>query len=215
MVQKTVPPGMNTKDRKKFIRRVTNCGSQLPEGWDKPGFTYWEIDYPKTGPDLEQLQKKFNSGPKDMKADAPRPAPAKGSETEASEAHLMVLSKEEASAAEGAILKIMDRQGKEIPSPLDIQKAVSKYPAFSKKFGVGYEQMLSWHPKDVAEFLKSSPKAGFHWLLEVQAQWAVARQELADLKAKDKPVASGQPPIIPEAPVEEAKKTGTGGWNTW
>lgn len=219
----TMPPGMNQKDQKKFVRRVTNCGSELPEGWDKPGWRYWVAEYPKAAipKDADTLmaasmrQAQQN---KDMRdPNGPRPVPGSGHESEAAEVSALVLTKEEASAAETTIIKIMDRQGKEIPSPLEIQKAVSKYPAFSKKFGVDHDRMLSWLPKDIEEFAKTNPKAFFHWHLEASINWQLVRQELAELKAKDKAVVTPTDVhvLAKEELKPEEKKTGTNGWATW
>jgi hypothetical protein len=214
-----VPKGLSNKDRKAYIRRMTNCGSVLPEGYDKPDFMVWVVDYPKPARDLKELAEKMQvpapitqQKPKDMRGDAPRPAPTKGSETQAAEASAMILSADEKSRAESSILKIMDRQGKTIPSPLEIQKAVAKYPVFTKQMGVDLARVRQWMPEDLISFSKDNGKAFCHLLFEafgkineLETQLAVATSGPSDTKVEDT--------IVTTQPEPEKKVANAGGWS--
>ena len=59
----------------------------------------------------------------------------------------------------------MDRQGKEVPNPLEAQKREAKYPTFSSKFGLKIEQTHTWDARDLKLL---SPKALFHYALELR-----------------------------------------------
>ncbi len=215
-----IPDNMSKQDRKNFIRRVTNCGKDLPKNWDSPDFLYWKVEYPaqaKTLPELKDQLIADQNRPKDMRdANGPRPAPSKGSEV-VSEANSLVLTAEEKTQAEETILKIMDRQGKEIPSPLDIQKLEAKYPKFSGNFGIKLEETDSWLPVDIEAFARKHGKQFFHLFLETRREKIALAEKIATMKPGDvevnvtgqKPVASGQPPI-----TEPLKKAAGGwGWN--
>lgn len=213
---KTIPFSMNKKDRKSLIRRVTNCGPDLPAGWDKPDFKYWEVAYvkaPRNLPELAEQMKK--EGPKDMRSSAgPKPLTVIGEVT------AMVLSAEEKSEAESTILKIMDRQGKAIPSPLEILKAEQPYPKFSTQFGLKSDSIDSWLPVDVEAFAKANGKAFFHSWIEQRREKLLLREQLQAVTSKTsgktedvevsvtgKPVATGEPAI-----TEPLKKASGWGW---
>lgn len=196
---KEVPRNLSKKDRKSFIRRVTGCGNNLPDGWEKLDFKYWEVSYPSAAKELRGLQEKFNTQPKDMRQPEPKPSPTKGSEV-ITEANAMVLTSEEKSAAETAMLKIMDRSGKKIPDPAEIQKMEEKYPTFTKQFGVTLEQIESWTPRDIEVFAKENGKAFFHMFLEVRRACIAAKPAKVETPVEEK--------------IEEPKKANSN-WSSW
>lgn len=217
-----VPNNMSKKDRKSYIRRMTNCGSVLPEGYDRPDFKVWVVDYPKPARDLRELADKMQvpgpigqqQQPKDMRdPNGPRPAPAKGSETTAAEASAMILSVDEKSRAESSILKIMDRQGKTIPSPLEIQKAVAKYPRFTKTMGVDLARVRQWLPEDLIAFSKENGKAFCHLMFEAFSKISELETQLATTNTGTAPKA--EEPATVSQPEPEPKKTGTGWSSGW
>lgn len=201
-----LPKGLSHKDRKAMVRRVTGCGNNLPDGYDQPGWKYWVVDYPQKAQTLEALKAKMDDGPKDMRSSKPP-------KIVVADVNSFVLSAEEKSAVESTLLKTMDRQGKEIPNPLDIQKMETKYTTFTKQFGVTSDQIDTWLPADVEAFAKEHGKAFFHLFLETRREKIDAKAALAAINGKfgSGPVAPGQPPIIPPEP----KVANAGGWSTW
>lgn len=209
-VWKTIPRGMSKDQRKKLIRRVTNCGNDLPENWNSDEFTYFETEYeraPRTQIEdaMISAQVRKDQTPKDMRSNvAPRLV------TEAGD---MVLSAEEKSEAESFMLKTMDRGGKEIPNPLDIQKALSKTTSFTKQFGISLDVTKKWLPEDIVAFSKANPKAFTHLYVETVLKLIETEEALAAIGNKhvdSKPVASGTPAI-----TEPLKKVANSGWNQW
>lgn len=221
-VWKTLSPGLSTKDRKAVVRRVTNCGSILPEGFDKPGWTYLEIQYPSRARDLPDLKEKLEQQQRDKPvADAGTKlsggptagmSPTRGSEV-VHEANIMVLTAEELSAAETSLLKIMDRQGKEIPPALELQKLETKYPKFTGKFGMTLGQINNSLPEDVAGFFKENGKASFHLYLETRGALREAEAALAAIG--DNHTKGVETLVIAKDELKPEKKTGTGGWGNW
>jgi hypothetical protein len=157
-----IPKGLSKDQRKKMIRRVTNCGSVLPDKWNEDPFYYFEAEYAR---DEQLAALAAQNGPKDMRNN--QPAPSSGHEVRElrEETAIFMMSKDELSETEEAILKIMDRQGKEVPNPLEAQKREAKYPKFSDKFGLKIEQTHTWDARDLKLL---SPKALFHYALELR-----------------------------------------------
>lgn len=60
----------------------------------------------------------------------------------ASNDYLPVLSKEEKEKAMGHVASYLDIKSEKRPSPLEIQKLESKWPAFSSEIGVNFEELL-------------------------------------------------------------------------
>lgn len=209
-----LPKGLSQKDRKAFVRRVTGCGSILPEGFDKPGWKYWVTEYQLRARDLPELKDQLESvlkqngydQPKDMRAAGPRPSPSRGSEV-ITEANSLVLTADEKSVAESTMLKIMDRQGKEVPNPLDIQKSEAKYPTFTKQFGVTSDQIDAWLPVDIEAFAKANGKAFFHLFLETRREKIAAKATVASKATTTHALAHEE--LKPEA------KAAAGGWSSW
>ena len=85
-----IPKGLSKDQRKKMIRRVTNCGSVLPDKWNEDPFYYFVPEYAQD----EQL-KRLAEGPKDMRAAGP--APASGHEVRElrEETAIFMMSKDE------------------------------------------------------------------------------------------------------------------------
>lgn len=155
-----IPRGLSKDQRKKMIRRVTNCGSVLPDKWADDPFYYFVPEYPQ-----DERLKQLAGEPRDMRAN--EPAPSSGHEVRdlREETAVFMMTKEELSETEAIILKIMDRQGKDIPNPLEAQKREAKYPKFSDKFGLKIEQTHQWDARDLRLL---SPKALFHYALELR-----------------------------------------------
>src|SRR6185503_7958416 len=157
--------GLSYKDRKNLVKRMTQCGHSMPEGWDQPNFRYWVVDYPSKAQNLPELKERLeqqqkDKTPKDMRDSAPRPVvPVKSGGQIAAEANLMVLTKDEKDRSNATILRITDRQGKDIPSPIDIQKAESKYPQWSLQFGVDSKRPDAWLPEDLAQYMQENGRA--------------------------------------------------------
>jgi hypothetical protein len=174
----TIPKGLSRDQRKKLIRRVTNCGQVLPDNWDKDPFHYFVAEY------LQDEGLKRLAEPKDMKSTAP--SPSSGSEVRElrEETAMFVMSKEELSETEAAILKIMDRQGKEVPNPLEAQKRESKYPTFSSKFGIKLDDIHQWDARDLKLL---SPKAMFHLTLELRRRDIERATSAVPLKSVETP----------------------------
>ncbi len=203
-----LPKGLSNKDKKAFVRRVTGCGNNLPDGYDQPGWKYWVVDYPAKAKTLEALKNKLEQeGPKDMRSSIP---PKIVTPEVVGEVNSMVLSADEATAAETTIVKILDRQGKEIPNPLEIQKMEQKYPTFTKRFGVTSEQIDTWLPADVEAFAKAHGKAFFHLFLETRREKIESKSALAMLSGKH--VSTDAPVIAKEEPQP---KVANSGWSTW
>lgn len=210
-----VPTGLSKDNRKKFIRRVTNCGANLPDKWNVDPFWYFQPEYEQAPVDLNRLKEKFekkDEGPKDMRSSEP-PKKVEGSYpqrgSDVAEVSAMVLSADEKSSAETAMLGIFDRQGKNIPSPTDILNMVKSYPTFTKQFGIKMEQIHSWLPADLEAFAKKEGKAFFHLTLEL------IRRD-AEHVAKLKDTAPGTGVVVPETPVaDEPKKVANAGWSSW
>lgn len=211
-----LPKGLSNKDRKSFIRRVTGCGNNLPEGSELPGWKYWVVDYPAKAKTLEALAEKMktDTGPLDMRSNVPPKivAPTRGSEV-VTEANSLVLTNDEATAAETTIVKILDRQGKEIPNPLDIQKMEQKYPKFTKRFGVTSEQIDTWLPADVEAFAKAHGKAFFHLFLEMRREKIDAKATLAMLSSKH--LSPTEVHTVAKEELAPEKKVAAGGWGNW
>lgn len=164
----TVQKGLSNDNRKKFIRRVTNCGAVLPDNWKQDPFHYWVTDYPKDER-LIALAKERAAEPKDMRAAAPRPAaPKSGNEID-----VLIMSKDEMTAIETHILQIMNRSVKEAREPLAIQQLEANYPKFSDNFGVKFELFNKWTPKELRLL---GPKGLIHYALQ-------ARRRLIEIEA--------------------------------
>ncbi len=210
-----LPPGLSNKDKKSFVRRVTGCGNNLPEGYELKGWKYWVVDYPVRAKTLEALKDKLEAaGPKDMRSSEPPRivAPTRGSEA-ITEANSLVLTADESTAAETTIVKIMDRQGKEIPNPLDIQKMEQKYPVFTKKFGVTSEQIDTWLPADIEAFAKAHGKAFFHLFLETRREKIVNKATLSMMLSKH--LSSTETHALAQAELVPEPKVAAGGWSNW
>lgn len=164
-----IPQGLSKDQRKKMIRRVTNCGSVLPDDWNKDPFWYWVAEYPKDEK-LVQLAKANAGEPKDMRSKEPPKAvsPSRGSEVD-----VLMMSKEERDGIETHILNVLGYNAKHITMPIEIQKMESVYPPFSKEFGLDFETMNGWTPKQL-RLLGS--KGLIHYALE-------ARRKLIELKS--------------------------------
>jgi len=212
-----IPTGLSYKDRKNLVKRMTQCGHSMPEGWDQPNFRYWVVDYPSKAQNLPELKERLeqqqkDKTPKDMRDSAPRPVvPVKSGGQIAAEANLMVLTKDEKDRSNATILRITDRQGKDIPSPIDIQKAESKYPQWSLQFGVDSKRPDAWLPEDLAQYMQENGKGGFHMLLEYRRR--AINAELALAATTPKAVTTKTSDV--EVTVIEQSKTGTGGWGNW
>lgn len=178
----TVPKGLSKDQRKKLIRRVTNCGSVLPDNWNKDPFYYWVAEYPKDE-QLVALAKRNSEEPKDMRQAAPKPVlalPKSGGEID-----VLMMSKEERDGIETHILNVLGYNAKHTTTPVEIQKAESSYPPFTKEFGIDWETMNGWTPKQL-RLLGS--KGLIHYALE-------ARRKLIEAKA------AGSPPAETAAPA--------------
>lgn len=211
-----IPTGLSYKDRKNLVKRMTNCGHNMPVGWDQPNFRYWVVDYPSQAKDLPELkerleQQKKDNTPKDMRHAEPRPVVKSGGQI-AAEANLMVLTRDEKERSNASIIKITDRHGKEIPSPIDIQKAESKYPQWSGQFGVDAKRPDAWLPEDLAFYMQENGKGGFHMLLEYRRR--AINAELA-LAAHTPKTVDTKTPDVEVSVTDAEKKTGTGGWGNW
>lgn len=176
-----IPKGLSRDQRKKMVRRVTNCGSVLPDAWDKDPFYYFVPEYQQD----EQMVKlakaqEAKAVPKDMRAAAPRPAPSRGSEVD-----ILMMSKDERSAIETHILNVLGYNAKNTQTPVEIQKMESIYPPFSKEFGIDFATFNGWTPKQLRLL---GPKGLIHYALE-------ARRKLIE------GVAAGSPPVEATAPA--------------
>lgn len=211
-IWKTIP-AMSKKDRKAAIRRVTNCGNNLPEGSEEVNWTYLEVQYPGRASSLPELKERLEQEKNKPVADAGTKlsgAPTRGSEI-VHEANIMILTVEEKSAAETTLLKMMDRQGKEIPSLLELQKMESKYPKFTGQFGTSITQIGNALPEDVATFFKENGKASFHLYLETRSALREAEAKLVAGTTK-----AIETHILAHDELKPELKTGTGGsWGNW
>lgn len=191
-----VPKGLSKDQRKKLIRRVTNCGAQLPEAWNVDPFPYWVVDYPKDER-LTALVEQKRSEPKDMRAAAPRPvlhAPKSGNDVD-----VLMMSKEERDGIETHILNVLGYNAKHITTPLEIQKQESLHPPFSQEFGLKFETLNGWTPKQL-RLLGS--KGLVHYALE-------ARRRLINMSAGSPPVEVGEtaPEAVAENPAAPASSS--------
>lgn len=171
-----VGPGLNRDQRKKLIRRVTNCGSVLPDNWAKDPFWYYVVDYVKDDRMVELAQKAKDmkaetTGPKDFRQPAPRMVvPKSGVEVD-----VLLMTKDERSGIETHILNVLGYNAKHIQTPMDIQKMEAGYAKFSDEFGVKLEILNGWSPKQLRLL---GPKALTHYVLEL-------RRKLIEQRAKD------------------------------
>lgn len=202
---KTVPMNMSNNDRKHMVKRVTQCGNNMPPNWKDPGFTYLEIDYGSNPKTLEALRDKLVADAGTKLA----PAPTRGSEV-VHEANVMILTAEEKSAAESGLLKMMDRQGKEIPTPLELQKMETKYPKFASQFGMEVSRINGALPEDIKVFAMENGKAFFHLYLETRGLLREAEAKLAAGTTK-----AVETHALAKEELQPEKKTGTGGWGNW
>lgn len=139
-----IPKGLSKDQRKKLIRRVTNCGSVLPDNWNTDPFYYWVAEYPK---DEQLLRLAAAQQPKDMRAPAPKPVltlPKSGGEVD-----VLMMSKEERDGIETHILNVLGYNAKHATTPIERQKLESNYPPFSSEFGIKIEDINTWTPKQV------------------------------------------------------------------
>lgn len=184
-----VPKGLSKDQRKKLIRRVTNCGSVLPDNWNTDPFAYWVVDYPKDER-LKALAAQKREEPKDMRAPEPRPvAPKSGGEVD-----VLMMSKEERDGIETHILNVLGYNAKHITTPLEIQKLESIHPPFSSEFGLKFETMNGWTPKQL-RLLGS--KGLIHYALE-------ARRRLINTAAGSPPVEQPGDTAQLELPVDSS-----------
>lgn len=159
----TIPKGLSNDQRKKLIRRVTNCGSVLPENWRVDPFPYWVVDYPKD-PKMVDLAHKAST----MRAEtAATPAPKSGKEIAVQKGmgDPLMLTKEEMTAIEEHILRVLGKISKTPPDLLEIQKSEEKYAKFSQQFGVKLDLLHNWTPADIRLL---GPKGLFHYVLELR-----------------------------------------------
>lgn len=188
------PPGLHGKHYKAWVRRMTGCGNDLPEGYDLPDFKVWVVDYPQKAKTLQDLKTKMAEAekPKDMVGEYP----SRGSDiaaARAEQANKMVLSVEEKTAAEQFLIKHLDRQGKQIPNPIDLQKSEEQWPKFDAQFGVRLEDIYHWTTDDLYAFFHSHTKAAFLMFLQYR------RRDINNSGQALKDLAGTAPPAAPAA----------------
>lgn len=160
-----VPKGINRDQRKKLIRRVTNCGAVLPEGWDKDPFFYWVFDYPKNETLVALAHKSATM--KAESASAATPSPRSGADIARTrdQGDPLMLTKDELTAIEEHILRALGKISKTPPDLLANQKAEEKYVKFSQQFNVDLKLLHNWTPADIRLL---GPKGLFHYVLELR-----------------------------------------------
>lgn len=115
----------------------------------------------------------------------------------------------EMSEATTLLASWMDRDPAKRPTPLQIQEAEAKWPVFSEKLGIPLQDIMFWPVADIMA-LCSEPKRAAMLIIQLRREYA----KHLDIKALvntatakvEKPVASGQPPIVPkEVPAQQSK----------
>lgn len=121
--------------------------------------------------------------------------------------YLPTMSDAEMSELTTLLASWMDRDQDKRPTPLQIQEAEAKWPLFSEKAGIPLQDIMWWPVADIQVW--TGNKAVTMLILELRRFYgnSLDIKGLVNSAApKTKPVASGQPPIIPaEVPPVQSK----------
>ena len=98
--------------------------------------------------------------------------------------YLPIMSDKEKENAMGVMIPIVDRNNRSVPTPLELQKINSKFPAFSETVGIPDTDLLFITPKNAFDLDHKALVCAF---IEVQQKWA-QHVSLKDILTKVEPV---------------------------
>lgn len=200
-----VPKGINRDQRKKLIRRVTNCGPVLPENWDKDPFYYWVAEYPQNAKLVGLARKAQVMKAETAAASAPSPKSGKEIAAQRDQGDPLMLNKDELTAIEEHILRVLGKISKTPPDLLANQKAEEKYAKFSQQFGVKPELLHNWTPADIRLL---GPKGLFHYALELRRNDINAAAGASPAEVQNNATEALKAPATSSAPASTIKGWG-------
>lgn len=205
-----VPAGLEKNAKNAWLRLFFNAAGELPKNHQdkncavlvEPNLLPYAQKDVKTKADVESMQKAVSAIRKGqaapIEAVAALAAPAKTSDG------LPSLSDAEMTETTKLLAGWMDRDKGGRPNPLQIQESEAPWPLFSEKFGIPLTDVMWIQVPDLVALCNGSKSAAM-MIIELRRKYA----ETIDVKAlvgTAKPVATGQPPMVPkEIPAQQSK----------